>query len=191
MLRPREDHVGRRFNFTCAVRGHEAEGRKALIKQGPITTRVAPIGEDGAVIGQSYCVPTRDVQDIQPEVRNQKRRLMAHHADRYFPRTALIRGLESEGRHFLVQAGSVESRLICIGQDGKSTGRSFVLPSELVYDVKDATELPVETTTMSDRGEVVLPANMRAARAIIGKWSVEITATTDGWHIRPLAPIQG
>ena len=56
---------GRTFSKTCLIRGREAEGRKAILKRGQKTTRVASIAADGLTSNDGRTVPTVDILDIQ------------------------------------------------------------------------------------------------------------------------------
>jgi len=57
---------GRSFSRTCLVKGHEAEGRKAIIKRGGKHTRVAPIREDGLTDNGAVVVANSRILDIRP-----------------------------------------------------------------------------------------------------------------------------
>jgi hypothetical protein len=101
-----------------------------------------------------------------------------------------VKGLDNDCRHFLVQAGAVETRVIEIGPDGKSVGQSFAIPTEFIYDPEDAEHSGAERTTISDRGEVVIPARQRAAKDVNGRWNVDVELTAEGWLIRPIGPAE-
>jgi AbrB family looped-hinge helix DNA binding protein len=66
MSRQVKSSEGRTFSKSCVLRGSEAEGRKAVLREGRIHTRIADIGPDGLTSDRNRKVATSDVLDLQP-----------------------------------------------------------------------------------------------------------------------------
>jgi len=184
MLKPMWSHKGKRYPTSALVENHEGEGRMLIVKRpGAQFTRVAPMAADGTVRDVSLLVPTADGHDIRPVVENQRRRPLAHHAGKVFAYTALVKGLEAEGRKFIVQQGAVETRVIDV-KDGLSVGNSYVVPAQNVIDVKPA---PVrQEVCVDERGALVIPASLRERFGIAGRWIVQVEERDEGFLVRPL-----
>jgi hypothetical protein len=177
LLKPMKHHAGLLFPKSARVRGRDDLGRVAIVKAGSVHTRVGRVAADGTVEGDSFLVKSRDLHDRQ----NLFKRPMAHHAGRTYPTTCVVRGQESAGRKFIVKKGYVETRIIDIGPDGKAVGQSHVVPSSEVIDVQTSgREIPVD-----DRGNLVIPADLRARLGLIGRCMVEILEQPDGFLVRP------
>jgi hypothetical protein len=185
MSNPSLTHAGRRYPTSAEVKGRQ--GRFLVIKKGDLRTRVGLMAVDGTVEGESFLVATAEVFDEQPVFENSKRRFMSTHAGRTFPTTAAVLCHEVETpRKYVVQRGSVETRLIEIGPDQMSIGESYVIPTSQVVDIRNA---PVcLEITVDERGAMVIPAALRDRLQMTRPWIVQVKEIDDGFIVRPLRP---
>jgi len=143
------------------------------------------VGDDTFLVSNHY------LSDHRPLFRNMRRRPMGHHQGKAFPRTALIKGEDPQDRYFIVQEGSLETRLVRVGPEGKSVGDSFAYPSEYIEDRQPWHEPMTGLAGMDARGVVVIPLPIRQALGIAGSsWLVDFEQCEGGIFIRLLSQME-
>jgi hypothetical protein len=165
-----------------------------IVRNGPVNSRVVRLDEDDEEIAgiDSFLVPNRQLYDRRPLFQNLRRRTMQHPEGKTYSMTVAIKDEPQPTRYFIVQKGHVESRLVPIGPDGKSSGDSFAISNDFIVDRHQWHE-PVEVMTKIDeRGVLVVPAEIRRAAGITGVQAVAVEQRDGGIFIRPRkSPING
>lgn len=172
-------HQGRRYPRWARVKGYPE--RVAVIRRSYLTTRVAPLTNDGSAVAKwSGTVPTSDVIDEELNPSNLKQNYKDGHAGKSFPEVCRVKGLEAEGVKFIKEIGAVQSRLIDIdAKTGLSIGQSYTVPTETLVDRKSAPTLIRRRATMNDRGILAVPADLRAAVGLNGPCQVVLEQRSD------------
>ena len=172
------------------VKGRESLGWVGIVRNGPVNSRVSILAADDEVGQDTFLVANRNFYERRLLYKNMRRRVWDHPQGKVYHRTAAIKGQDSKERYFIVQDGGIESRLVAVGPDGKSTGESFAFPNMHIED-RQVWHEPVERiTVMDERGVLVVPVATRRALGIMGRDSIEVEQRDGGIFIRPLGPIE-
>jgi hypothetical protein len=172
------------------IRGRENLGWVGIVRNGPVNSRVGILGPNDEVVEDTFLVPNQDLYNRRPLYGNLRRRPMNHHQGHTFAKTAVVRGDSPETRYFIVQEGCVESRLVAIGPDGKSTGESFAISNEYIEDRQLWHEPMQGTAVIDERGVLVVPVGIRRALGITGSQSVAVEQRDGGIFVRVLGPAE-